>query len=295
VRSIFEALSSGRRVAPNLAQMKRTFDKKLVLVTGAGSGIGRATALAFANAGAKLVLVDLDEASAGATASSIRVLGGDASAYRANVADFEAVRALAETVRTNHGVLDVLVNNAGIGSAGRFLDTSLETWRKVLDVNLMGVVHGCKAFLPAMVERGDGGHVVNLASLAGYVAPADMSIYATSKFAVLGFSESLRADMARHRIGVTAICPGVIHTGIVNATILEGDPSANETRAKIDSFYKKRGYGPEKVASAILDAVRGNEAVRPVSPESWTMYYAKRIAPGMVGRLSSAGNPFFKR
>lgn len=275
--------------------MMKDFGGKLVLVTGAGSGIGRATSLAFAAKGAELVCVDRDATSAEATVASIRASGGRAHAYTVDVTDFAAMQALATRVESAHGVLDVLVNNAGIGSAGRFLDTSLETWRRVLDVNLMGVVHGCKAFLPAMVARKRGGHVVNLSSLAGYVAPADMSIYATSKFAVLGLSESLRADMAREGIGVSAICPGVIHTGIIQATILEGDTKADQTRARIDDFYKKRGFGPERVAEAILDAVRNDEAVRPVSPESWAMYYAKRLAPGLVRRLSQTENPFAKR
>lgn len=270
------------------------FHEKLVLVTGAASGIGRATAVAFARKGARLALLDIDDVGVAATASSIRALGREANTYRANVADADAMVTLAGAVQAKQGVVDVLVNNAGIGSAGRFLDTTLETWRRVLDVNLMGVVHGCKAFLPAMVERGAGGHVVNVSSLAGYFAPADMAIYATSKFAVLGFSESLRADMARHKIGVTAICPGVIHTAIVGKTIMEGQRDEQRTRAKIESFYAKRGYGPERVADAIVDAVRANDAVRPVSPESWAMYYAKRFVPSVVYRLARMENPFDK-
>lgn len=273
----------------------KDLENKLVLVTGAGRGIGRATAIAFAEQGARLVCVDLDPSGAEATAATIRRLGRHASVYAVDVADFDAMRALADQVGETEGVVDVLVNNAGIGSAGRFLDTSLETWRKVLDVNLMGVIHGCKVFLPAMVARGRGGHVVNLSSLAGYFAPADMSVYATSKFAVLGFSESLRADMSRENIGVTAICPGIIHTGIIGSTILEGDPAERETRARIESFYAKRGFGPERVAEAIVDAVHRNDAVRPVSPESWAMYFAKRMAPSVVARLSRIENPFAQR
>lgn len=278
---------------PRSVAMK-DFRGKLVLVTGAGSGIGRATALEFARHGANLALVDLRPEGLAETEAKAVALGAKARSYRADVSDAAAMSGLAAEVEYAQGIVDVLVNNAGIGASGRFLDTSLETWRKVLDINVLGVVHGCKAFLPAMVARKQGGHVVNLASLAGYVAPADMSVYATSKFAVLGFSESLRADMAREGIGVTAICPGVIHTGIIAATIMEGDANVARTRSKVESFYAKRNYGPEKVAKAILDAVRGNDAVRPVSPESWAMYYAKRLAPGVVRRLSATENPFAK-
>lgn len=268
------------------------FDGKLVLVTGGGSGIGRETALAFAREGARVVVTDLREEGARETQRRIEATGGRAATYVVDVADAEAMRALAATVEREHGVVDVLVNNAGIGAAGRFLETSLETWKKVLDVNVMGVVHGCHAFLPSMVARGQGGHVVNLASLAGYFAAPDMPVYAASKFAVLGFSESLRADMATHGIGVTAICPGVIDTGIIASTILEGEMGKPGVRDKVQSVYTKRRYTPAQVASAIVDAVKKNQAVRPVSPESWVVYFTKRVSPGLVGYLASKQRPF---
>jgi len=272
----------------------KNFNGKLVLVTGAGSGIGQATAIAFSRAGARLALVDLRDEGIAATEATIKGLGNQAVRYVVDVTDAKAMLALADKVHATQGVVDVLVNNAGIGASGRLLVTTLETWRKVFDVNLMGVVHGCKAFLPAMVERKQGGHVVNLASLAGYVAPADMPIYASSKYAVLGFSESLRADMATNGIGVSAICPGIIHTGIIGSTIMEGGSNPTKARDRIEKFYAKRNYGPEKVAEAILDAVRSNTGVRPVSPESWAMYYAKRLAPSVVVRMSGVDNPFDK-
>ncbi len=270
----------------------KDFREKLVLVTGAGSGIGRETALAFARAGARLILVDVSAKGAAKTQAMVEELGGVASRHSADVTSADAMRKLAARVHRELGVVDVLVNNAGIGAAGRFLDTSLETWQKVMDVNLMGVVHGCHAFLPAMVERGEGGHVVNLSSMAGYFAAPDMPVYAASKFAVLGFSEALRGDMAEHGIGVTTICPGVINTGIIAATIMEGDMSDVGVRGKVQDLYTRRNYTPAQVAAAIVDAVRKNQAVRPVSPESWAVYYAKRLAPGLVARLARTKNPF---
>ncbi len=272
----------------------KDFNGKLVLITGAGSGIGRETAQAFARMGARLLVTDVREAGVLETRRLIEGSGGTAAHYVVDVTDADAMKALAVQVEKEHGVLDVLVNNAGIGAAGGFLDTTLATWRKVLDINVMGVVHGCHAFLPAMVARGQGGHVVNLASLAAYVAAGDMPVYCTSKFAVLGFSESLRADMEKHNIGVTAICPGVINTNIIAATIMEGKMGQSGVRDKIDNFYAKRNYTPAQVAAAIVDAVKKNQAVRPVSPESWAMYYAKRFTPGLVRKMAGTEAPFLK-
>lgn len=272
----------------------KEFKGKLVFITGAGSGIGRETAIAFARGGAQLALCDLREAGVAETRRLVEAEGARASHYVADVTDADAMKKLAAQVERERGVVDVLVNNAGIGAAGNFLDTTLDTWRKVMDVNVMGVVHGCHAFLPAMVARGQGGHVVNLASLAAYVAAADMPVYCTSKFAVLGFSESLRADMARHNIGVTAICPGVIHTNIISATIMEGGMNRDGVRDKIENFYAKRNYTPAQVAAAIVDAVRKNQGVRPVSPESWAMYYLKRLSPALVTRLAGMETPLTK-
>lgn len=272
----------------------KDFKGKLVFITGAGSGIGRETALAFAKGGARLAIADLREAGVAETRRMIESAGGKATHYVVDVTDAEAMKALAGRVQEELGIVDVLVNNAGIGAAGNFLETTLATWKKVMDVNVMGVVHGCHAFLPSMVARGQGGHVVNLASLAAYVAAADMPVYCTSKFAVLGFSESLRADMARHNIGVTAICPGVIHTNIISATIMEGGMGKEGVRDKVENFYAKRNYTPAQVAAAIVDAVRKNQGVRPVSPESWAMYYLKRLSPALVTRLAGMETPLTK-
>ena len=272
----------------------KQFRDKQVLVTGAGSGIGRETALAFAGEGAHLWVVDINLEAAQATAAQVQAMGRDARALQCDVADAAAVQALADTVHAEIESLDVLMNNAGIGSAGRFLETSLETWRKVMDVNLMGVVQGCHAFLPAMVASGRGGHVINTASAAAFVAAPDMPIYAASKFAVQGFTESLRADMAQYGIGVTAICPGIINTGIVASSIMEGRLNDIERHDKVVKFYEKRNYTPAQVAKVIVSAVRRNVAVQPVSPEAWGMYYAKRFAPALVQQLSKRELPFFK-
>lgn len=272
----------------------KTFRNKEVLITGAGSGIGQATAIAFAKQGARLWLADVNDQGNQQTAEQIKQLGGVARTLHCNVADLDAVKAVADTVHADIEALDILMNNAGIGSGGRFLDTNPDTWKRVMDINVMGVMNGCYAFLPAMVARNKGGHVINTASAAGFVAMPDMPIYGASKFAVVGFTEALRADMAGHGIGVSAICPGIVNTPIVASSIMEGDMGDDSRQKKIQQFYKKRNYTADQVADAVLSAVRRNVAVQPVSPEAWGMYYSKRFVPGLLRQVAKLDAPFLK-
>ena len=257
----------------------RYFFGKKTLITGAGSGIGRATALELAQGGAHLILTDINRDSVEQTALKARALGVEVETHVVDVSDYDDMKALADKVNRAHGALDILVNNAGVGIGGDFLSTPVEDWHWVLGINLMGVVHGCKLFLPAMVTR-KGGHVVNVASAAGYYAAPDMTAYSASKHAVMGLTEALRAEMAVNDIGVSAICPGIINTNIVATGRMHGSTGKNQQ--KLVSFYKRRNYGPEHVARAIADAIRHNKAVVPVSPEAWAMYEAKRFTPGIM-------------
>jgi NAD(P)-dependent dehydrogenase (short-subunit alcohol dehydrogenase family)/pimeloyl-ACP methyl ester carboxylesterase len=280
-----------RRSAVGLAERGRAvrrFEDKLVVVTGGGSGIGRETALAFAREGAEIVVCDRNPSSAKETSALVAELGGSAHAYDVDVASEEQVAAFAAQVAERHGEPDVLVNNAGVGQAGAFLDTPSDEFQRVLDINLNGVVHGCRAFAPMMVDRGLGGQIVNLASLAAFTPQRGMGAYSTSKAAVLMFSECLRAELAQHGVGVTAICPGIVHTNIVATTRFSGvSPEAEaEKQERFDRLYARRNYGPEKVAGQIVKAVLKNKAVLPVTPESYQGYYASRLAPGLVRRFA---------
>jgi NAD(P)-dependent dehydrogenase (short-subunit alcohol dehydrogenase family) len=266
--------------------MSGEFAGQSVLITGAGSGIGRQTAFSFAQAGADLILADIDESGLERTALLCRKLGADVYSRRVDVASASEMEALAEFVHARFPALDVLINNAGVGVAGDFVSTDLATWDWAISINLKGVVHGCHYFLPKMIARGLGGHVVNVASLAGLMASKQLSVYATTKFAVVGLSETLRAELATHRIGVTALCPGFINTPIVRSSRLAGDLAENpDFQARAVAFYRRRNYSPERVARAIVRAVRKRRGLVPVAPEAWLLYYAKRIAPGMVERL----------
>ncbi len=196
---------------------------KLALVTGAGAGIGRATAVELARQGArKVVIVDRDLAAANETADAVRAACAEAAVYQADVSDEAAMNDLAAQVRNDHGVVDILVNNAGIAMAGRFLETTSAHWDAIVGVNVRGVISGSRAFGAQMVERGEGGAIINIASASAFLPSKSMVAYSTTKAAVLGFSESLRADLADEGIAVTAVCPGFVNTNIAKSTVYAG-------------------------------------------------------------------------
>ncbi|MET9834369.1 SDR family oxidoreductase [Streptomyces sp. NPDC006385] len=270
------------------------FGGQLVLVTGAGSGIGRATAYAFAEAGARVVAVDRDAESAARTAEMARLIGApDAWAETVDVSDEQAMEKLAAKVAAEYGVVDVLVNNAGIGLGGSFFDTTPEDWKKVLDVNLWGVIHGCRLFGKQMAERGQGGHIVNTASAAAFQPSRALPAYSTSKAAVLMLSECLRAELAGQGIGVTAICPGFVNTNITSTARFAGVDAEEEKRRQKKSarLYGLRNYPPEKVADAILRAVVRGEAVVPVTPEARGAYLMSRFTPKALRAIARLEPP----
>ncbi|MEU0369620.1 SDR family oxidoreductase [Streptomyces sp. NPDC006283] len=279
----------GPTAKPAAGVYAQRFGGQLVLVTGAASGIGRATAFAFAEAGARIVAVDRNAEGAARTAEMCGLIGAqDAWGEVVDVSDEQAMEKLAEKVAAEYGIVDVLVNNAGIGLSGTFLDTSSEDWKKVLDVNLWGVIHGCRIFGGQMAERGQGGHIVNTASAAAYLPSRTLPAYSTSKAAVLMLSECLRAELAGRDIGVTAICPGIINTGITSTARFAGVDEMEEKRRqkKAARLYGLRNYPPEKVADAILRAVVRNQAVVPVTPEARGAHFMSRFMPGALRALT---------
>jgi NAD(P)-dependent dehydrogenase (short-subunit alcohol dehydrogenase family) len=260
---------------------------KTAVVTGAGSGIGRATALALAGEGAHVAVTDIDEPAARETAEHIRSQAGQASVHVMDVSRPDQVEAVAGQIRETLGVPAILVNNAGIGAGSYFMDTSTSTWERVVAINLMGVVHGCRAFVPAMAAADQPGHVVNIASMLGYTPARGVSAYCATKFGVLGFSECLRAELHDHGIGVSAICPGVVRTNIIGSSVLESsEVDVEQKREEVEALYRRRNFPPEKVAKAIVGAIRRDRAVVPVTAEAWALYYLKRWVPWLVRRMA---------
>ncbi|MFH9401640.1 SDR family oxidoreductase [Streptomyces sp. NPDC017638] len=289
IEEFVTSVEGGRPAPRPTGRHAERFAGQLVLITGAGSGIGRATAFAFAEAGARVIAVDRDAESAARTAELCRLVGApEAWAEPADVSDEQAMEKLAEKVHRERGVLDVLVNNAGIGLSGSFFTTTTDDWRAVLDVNLWGVIHGCRLFGARMAERGQGGHIVNTASAAAYQPSRLLPAYSTSKAAVLMLSECLRAELAPKGIGVTAVCPGIVNTNITATARFTGVDEAEQRRRRQRSarLYGLRNYPPEKVADAILDAVARDKPVAPVTPEAKGARLLSRLAPGLLRRIA---------
>src|SRR3954453_6220845 len=223
---------------------------RTVVVTGAGSGIGRETALLCAKRGADIAICDLNEEGLAETEQRARALGREVIARRTDVSDREQMAAFADAVPS----VDLLVNNAGVGVSGEFLETPLDQWDWIVSINLLGVVHGCHFFIPKIPS---GGHVVNISSMAGYVPSPGLPAYSATKFAVRGLSEALRAELHERGIGVTAICPGFIDTPITRSTRAHGRSDDPELRERLVRFSQRPGPTPDKVAHPTLKAPRG--------------------------------------
>jgi short-subunit dehydrogenase len=260
-----------------------------VLVTGAASGIGHETALEFARAGADIVAFDLDEARLTAATRSIEALGRSCLAFGCDVSNAAAVGVVAAKVAADIGSPDVVVNNAGIGFLGPFIDTPLSAWNQVIGVNLMGVVHVSRAFLPGMIAAGGARHLVNIASAAGLQAVPNLSTYSASKYAVVGLSEALAMELNGTNISVTVVCPGIINTPIVRNHLAVSQSVPAATLAKLAEQYEARGVHPSVVGKRIVRAVKRGEEIVLVGPSAATIFHARRLSRRLLRRASLSG------
>lgn len=263
---------------------------KWVLVTGAASGIGFETARTFADEGANIVLVDINEEALQRARQSIASSAGvHCESFALDVGDEAAVRSMAEQLLSAIGSLDVLVNNAGIGFLGPMLHTPTPAWRHVLDVNLMGVVHFCQAFIPAMLERGRPCHVVNVASAAGIHATPNLSAYSASKHAVMGLHESLAMELIGRCVGLSVVCPGVINTPIVRNRKAMAPMVPEAQMDKLDAYYRKNGASPAVVGRSIVRAVKKGESQVLVGPTAQAIERIKRLSPSLARKAMLMG------
>jgi NAD(P)-dependent dehydrogenase (short-subunit alcohol dehydrogenase family) len=247
----------------------RDFKGRTAFVTGGASGIGFALGRAFAQAGMNVMLADIEIAALDRAAGSLRDLGQPVRGVQCDVADPDSVERAARAAFDAFGKVHILCNNAGVAAGGGIDRISLDNWQWVIDVNLMGVVYGIKSFLPHMLAHGEGGHIVNTASMAGMINGMGFSPYAASKYAVVSMSEGLALQLQPRGIGVSVLCPHFVRTGIGDSgrnrpdrygTAQPLDP-ASPAAALVAELARRieAGLDPAKVAALVLAAISNDE------------------------------------
>lgn len=261
---------------------------RIVVITGAASGIGYQCALAFAARGARLAISDVDAAALESARAALVAGGARCEAFACDVASAESVREFAAAVHRQVGAADVLVNNAGVAFLGGFSETPLPQWRRILDINVLGIVHCVNAFLPAMRAAGGRRKVVNLASLAGFAPAPNMAAYAASKHAVVGLSEVLALELHDTEISVLIVCPGIINTPIVHVSGTAPGMTPAQI-AKLQQYYAAEGCHPSVVAEDIVRAVERDAILLPTGPMARAGYRLMRLSRRLARRLTISG------
>jgi NAD(P)-dependent dehydrogenase (short-subunit alcohol dehydrogenase family) len=268
------------------------FRGKVVVVTGAASGIGREIARAFTRRGADLALADINEEGLLAVKEELEAQGSKVYTQVVDVSSAGQVKDFRDKVYEEMGRVDVLCNNAGRGMVGRPEDITLDDWEWMMGTNLWGVIYGCHYFYPSMIEQGGGGHILNTASSAGLVpAPLVATPYCCTKFGVVGFSETLRAEASLHGIGVSVLCPGLVDTDIFRTTRMRTGArhlSPEELQKWMMRVFKRRNYPPSRAAEAAVKAVEKNKGVVPVCPEAYAMDFLYRLSRRAFGSFRRA-------
>lgn len=245
------------------------FKGKVAVITGGASGIGYAYAETFGREGAKIVLSDVEQKSLDAAVAKLRDSGIDAIGVVADVAKFGDVDALASKALEHFGKIHILCNNAGVSITGPIWLMSLDDWRWVYDVNVWGIIHGIKAFVPILMKQGEPAHIINTASLAAFNGTGDHAPYCSSKAAALSISQALYSEMKAYNqpIGVTAVCPGMVDTRIhqswrnrpADDAPWSDREFAHEAFVKGSEAFQARGVPASEIAESALNAVRNNE------------------------------------
>jgi short-subunit dehydrogenase len=270
----------------------KTLKDKVAAITGAGSGIGRATAVLMARHGCHLAISDVNETGLAETARECKAHGVNVTTKRLDVADRAAVHAWADEVVDQHGEVNIIVNNAGVGLGATVEDMSYEDLEWLMGINFWGVVHGTKAFLPHLKQTGDG-HVVNISSVFGIIGVPTQSAYNAAKFAVRGFTESLREEMdiEGSGVGVTSVHPGGIKTNIARNARMRtgGDWGIKDQADGAAQFEKMARTTPDEAAKEIVGAILKDRRRLLIGADAVMIDLVQRFMPVSYQRLLIAG------
>lgn len=273
---------------------------RTAVVTGAGSGIGRAIAAKLGRAGAQVHVADVDGQRADTVVSEITAAGGHAWAHVIDVTDPDAVEALADGLFQPGGGVDLLFNNAGVGHAGEVADTPLEDWRRIVEVNVMGVIHGVHSFVPRLLAQGRPAHIVNTASMAGLVAPTGIGSYAVAKYGVVALTEVLAAELFEEgsKVGASVLCPGTVHTNIKNSSRNRPaelpDAGLKDIDIELDDNPRHRWIDPVQAGAVVVGAIKRGDLYALTHPDWYPMVAARHasIAAAFAAQAEAAGLDF---
>lgn len=277
----------------------KDFEGKVAFVTGAASGIGLGIAKAFAASGMKVMMADIEEEPLARAVASIKETNGAAEGVICDVSDLAAVQAAAQKTIDTFGKVHVLVNNAGVGGGGETGNIPIEDWKWIVDVNLMGVVYGCETFVPLMKEHGEGGYIVSTASMAGQVGGPGMGPYNATKFAVVGYTESMNAELAPQGINAAVLCPGWVNTQIMDSRRNHpGDKTGGAFASdgegllleEVMTQAVKTGMSPDTVGQWVLDSM-AEDALYIFTHPNWKPAIEAKAAGLLAAMDASAASP----
>lgn len=256
------------------------FPNKRVFITGAGSGFGKALSLEFAQRGWKVAVSDIIEERVSQTAEEVRHKGGQAMEIVCDVTRYEELEQAANRIQQEWNGLDIVVNNAGIAVVGLMEKVPIEDWNKIIDVNLKSVIYGCRIFIPLFKRQGQG-HIVNMASAAGFLALPEMGPYNVAKAGVIALSETLRPELAKHNIGVTVLMPTFFRTNLTNGAI-----AAEERNLKWgQKMVNEANYTAEQVVKKAMTAIEKNSFYVIPQFDGRQFWFLKRHTPNVTSKL----------